>query len=113
MDGLISIIVPAYNVEQYIGKCLESILGQTYHNLEIILIDDGSTDSTGEICDAYGKRDSRVVVAHQKNQQAADDDADDEAHYAVDGPVWCFGRRHKAMNYISPTPAGTLWFTGA
>lgn len=70
MDGLISIIVPAYNVEQYIGKCLESILGQTYHNLEIILIDDGSTDSTGEICDAYGKRDSRVVVAHQKNQGA-------------------------------------------
>nr|WP_302111015.1 glycosyltransferase family 2 protein [uncultured Acetatifactor sp.] len=70
MDDLISVIVPAYNVEQYIGKCLDSILGQTYPNLEIILIDDGSTDGTGEICEAYRERDSRIIVVHQQNQGA-------------------------------------------
>lgn len=70
MDDLISVIVPAYNVGQYIGKCLDSILGQTYPNLEIILIDDGSTDSTGEICEAYRERDSRIIVVHQQNQGA-------------------------------------------
>ena len=54
----ISIIVPVYQAEKYISKCIESIVNQTYKNLEIILIDDGSTDSSGEICDRYGERDS-------------------------------------------------------
>ena len=63
----ISVIVPVYNVEKYIRRCIDSILHQTYRNLEIILINDGSTDSSGEICDEYTVIDSRVKVIHQKN----------------------------------------------
>lgn len=64
----ISIIVPVYQAEKYISKCIESIVNQTYKNLEIILIDDGSTDSSGEICDRYGERDKRIVVVHNPNK---------------------------------------------
>ena len=71
MEGVISVIVPVYNVELYLEQCLESILSQSYRQLEVILIDDGSRDSSGEICDAYAKRDDRVVVIHQKNGGAA------------------------------------------
>jgi len=64
----ISVIVPVYNVEKYLEKCLESILNQTYRNLEIILVDDGSTDKSGEICDEYSKIDNRIIVIHKKNE---------------------------------------------
>lgn len=64
----ISVIVPVYNVEAYLERCLNSILGQTYKNLEVILVDDGSTDKSGRICDKYQKEDSRILVLHQKNQ---------------------------------------------
>ena len=64
---VLSIIIPVYNVEQYINQCIESILIQTYHDYEIILIDDGSTDSSGEICDTYAQKDSRVKVVHKIN----------------------------------------------
>lgn len=67
-DYLISIIVPIYNVEQYLRDCLESIIHQTYHNLEILLVDDGSPDQCGEICDEYANKDKRIVVIHQHNQ---------------------------------------------
>ena len=69
--ALISVIVPAYNVEKYLARCLDSILSQTYTNLEVILIDDGSTDSTGKICDDYARKDERVRVIHQTNQGQA------------------------------------------
>lgn len=63
----ISVIVPVYNSESYLHRCVDSILGQTFTDIELILIDDGSNDSSPEICDAYSKKDSRVVVIHQKN----------------------------------------------
>src|SRR5690554_2285343 len=66
-NELISIIVPVYNVEQYIEKCMVSILSQTYRNIEIILIDDGSTDNSGNLCDTYSAIDPRVKVIHKKN----------------------------------------------
>ena len=64
---LISIIVPIYNVEQYLEKCINSILNQTYTNLEIILVDDGSPDNSGKICDEYAKKDNRIKVIHKEN----------------------------------------------
>lgn len=68
MNPLVSIIVPVYNVESYIQKCLDSIVNQTYKNLEIILIDDGSTDNSGKICDEYAKLDKRIIVKHNTNK---------------------------------------------
>ncbi len=67
-SSLISIIVPVYKTEIYLHKCLNSIVNQTYKNLEIILIDDGSPDNCGEICDEYAAQDSRIKVIHQKNE---------------------------------------------
>ncbi len=64
---MISVIVPVYNVEKYLDRCVESIVQQTYKNLEIILVDDGSTDKSGEICDHWATKDERVKVLHQPN----------------------------------------------
>ena len=66
-DPLISVIVPVYRVEKYISRCIGSILQQTYKNLEIILIDDGSPDKSGEICDVYAEKDDRIKVIHKRN----------------------------------------------
>lgn len=67
MDSLVSVIVPIYNIDKYVGLCIESIINQTYKNLEIILVDDGSTDKSGQLCDLYSKKDSRIIVIHKKN----------------------------------------------
>ncbi len=72
MTSLISIVVPVYNVEAYLERSLDSLLSQSYENLEIILIDDGSSDKSGLICDAYAQKDSRIVVVHQKNGGVAE-----------------------------------------
>lgn len=64
----ISVIVPVYKVEPYLRKCLDSIINQTYRNLEIILVDDGSPDNCGRICDEYAERDNRIQVIHQMNE---------------------------------------------
>ena len=67
MMDLISVIVPVYNTEKYLDRCIQSILAQTYSNIELLLIDDGSTDSSGAICDRYAGQDSRVRVFHKPN----------------------------------------------
>lgn len=72
MDSLISVIIPVYNVEKYLRKCLDSIVGQTYEKLEMILVDDGSTDSSGSICDEYAGRDKRIRVIHKENGGLSD-----------------------------------------
>ena len=64
----ISIIVPVYNVSSFLSKCIESICGQEYPFLEIILVDDGSTDESGKICDSYAEKDTRIKVIHKQNQ---------------------------------------------
>ncbi|WP_230266533.1 glycosyltransferase family 2 protein [Allobaculum fili] len=68
MNEKIAVVIPVYNVEKYISKCIESVCTQSYPNLEIILVDDGSTDSSGEICDAYQKKDDRIRVFHTPNR---------------------------------------------
>lgn len=67
MSALISVIVPVYNVEQYLEECVESILKQTYSNIEVILVDDGSTDKSGSLCNIFEKKDCRVKVIHKLN----------------------------------------------
>ena len=68
MSQKISVIIPVYNVKSYLNRCIESVLTQTYQNLEVIIVDDGSFDGSSEICDAFAQRDSRVKVLHQVNQ---------------------------------------------
>ena len=67
----ISVIVPVYNTEKYLSRCIDSILNQTYTDFELILVDDGSTDHSGDICEDYARKDSRLRVFHQKNQGQA------------------------------------------
>ena len=71
MNKTISVIVPVYNVASYLPQCMESILNQDYEDLQVLLIDDGSTDDSGAICDRFAARDSRIQVIHQKNGGAA------------------------------------------
>ena len=65
---LISVIIPVYNVEKYLRRCLDSVIAQTYQNIEIICVDDGSIDESGRICDQYAVRDAHIKVIHQENQ---------------------------------------------
>ncbi len=92
--SLISIIVPIYNVESFLSQCIESILAQSYQNLEIILVDDGSTDNSGKICEEYAQKDSRIKVIHKPNgglvsaRNAGLDIATGEYIGFVDGDDW-------------------------
>lgn len=69
---ILSVIVPVYNVAPYLERCIKSIINQSYQNLEIILIDDGSTDNSGTICDAWAEKDERIMVIHKKNGGLSD-----------------------------------------
>lgn len=72
MNTLISIIVPIYKVEVFLPRCVDSLINQTYCNLEIILVDDGSPDQSGEICDSYADKDDRIIVVHKENGGLSD-----------------------------------------
>lgn len=91
-EKLVSIIVPVYNTETYLNQCIDSILAQTYHNLEIIIIDDGATDNSADICESYS--DSRIIVYHTENRglSAARNYGIDKSHgeyiYFVDSDDW-------------------------
>lgn len=93
-NRMVSVIIPVYNVERYLNRCVDSVLNQTYQNLEIILVDDGSPDRCGAICDEYSKRDNRITVIHKKNGGLSDarnaglDIATGEYLYFVDSDDW-------------------------
>lgn len=72
LKNMVSIIIPVYKTESYLAKCIESCMHQTYQNIEIILIEDGSPDRYGEICDAYAKQDERIRVIHKENTGVSD-----------------------------------------
>lgn len=94
IQPLISVIVPCYNVEEYLPKCIESVLAQTYINWELILVDDGSKDRTPQLCDAYAAKDERINVIHKSNgglvsaRNAGFDVMKGEWHTYIDGDDW-------------------------
>ena len=71
-SGLISVIIPVYNVEEYLRECIDSVLSQTYENYEIILVDDGSTDNSGKICDEYAEKNNKITAIHKENGGLSD-----------------------------------------
>lgn len=87
-DELISIIVPVYNAQNYLDRCLESLIKQSYSNIEIILVDDGSTDNSARICDDYSKKDNRIKVFHIKNGGVSN--ARNYALQQISGQWFCF-----------------------
>ena len=94
MEPLVSIIVPVYNIETYLPRCVDSLLRQSYPNLEVLLVDDGSTDGSGPLCDAYATQDARVRVIHKQNGGLSDarnaglEAAKGECLSFVDGDDW-------------------------
>lgn len=100
---LISVIVPIYNINGYIEKCIKSIVGQTYTNLEIILVDDGSTDGSGEICDQFALQDDRITVFHKTNGGLSDarnyalDRVNGDLISFVDGDDWIHPQMYELM----------------
>lgn len=101
MKDKVSIIVPIYNVGKYLSKCIESIINQDYQNIEIILVDDGSPDNSGSICDKYASKDSRIKVIHKKNGGVSS--ARNEGIKNATGKYLCFadGDDYVMNDYIS------------
>ena len=99
----ISVIVPCYNVTDYLGRCVDSIVNQTYRELEIILVDDGSSDTTGELCDRLAMADSRIKVVHKENGGLSDarnagiDVAQGDFYAFVDGDDYLEADTYEAM----------------
>lgn len=85
---LVSVIVPVYNVDNYVAKCIESICKQTHNNIQIILVDDGSTDNSGKICDDYAKKDFRIKVIHKNNKGVSA--ARNSGLELAEGDFFCF-----------------------
>lgn len=103
IDDLISVIVPIYNVSNFVKKCIESLINQTYENLEIVLVDDGSTDESGKICENYATRDSRICVYHKENGGLSDarnygiEHAHGEFYAFVDGDDWIHPQMYEIL----------------
>ena len=99
----ISIIIPIYNVREYLAKCIESVINQTYQDIEIICVDDGSTDGSYEICEYYKKKDSRIKVVHKINEgivsarQTGLKIANGEYVGFVDGDDWIDEKMYESM----------------
>lgn len=87
-NQMVSMIVPIYKVEKYLGQCIESLIAQTYRNLQIILVDDGSPDRSGEICEEYAGKDERILVIHKENGGLSD--ARNAGIERADGEWFCF-----------------------
>ena len=102
-ESLISVIVPIYNIEEYVANCIESIQTQTYCNLEIILVDDGSIDNSGDICEKYAAKDERIIVFHKKNGGLSDarnyalDRVKGDLIAFVDGDDWIHPQMYELM----------------
>jgi len=102
-DDLISVIVPIYNVSEYVEKCIQSLISQTHRNLEIILVDDGSTDDSGAICDQYADRNQRICVYHKKNGGLSDarnygiERANGSFFAFVDGDDWVHPQMYELL----------------
>lgn len=103
MPALVSVIVPIYGVEQYLERCIKSIQNQTYNNLEILLVDDGSPDNCGEICDKYAEKDSRIRVIHKQNGGLSDarnagiEVASGEYYFLLDSDDWIHNQTIEIM----------------
>lgn len=104
MKPLVSIIVPIYNVEKHLQRCVDSILSQSYHNLEVWLDDDGSPDGCPTICDEYARKDNRGKIIHKKNGGLSD--ARNVAIDVVSGEYICFV---DSDDYVAPTYVETLY----
>lgn len=111
IQPIFSIIVPCYNVRNYLQKCVDSLISQIYHNIEIILVDDGSTDGTSDICDEYANKDSRIKVIHKENgglvsaRNSGYNVATGEWLMYLDGDDWIDTNTcEKLINYISDYP---------
>ena len=91
---IISVILPVFNMEKYIDRCVNSVIGQSFSDWELILVDDGSTDGSGNICDEYAKKDSRIRVIHKKNggvasaRQIGTDEAEGKYSIHCDADDW-------------------------
>lgn len=116
MNPKISIIVPVYKAEKYIEKCINSILNQSFNNYELLLIDDGSPDNSGKICDEYAKKDSRIKVFHKKNEgvssarQLGINQAKGEYSIHVDADDWIeAGMLNDMYNFASQTNADIVF----
>ena len=102
-DSLISIIIPVYNTERYLSQCIDSVLSQSYRNIELILVDDGSNDGSSEVCEEYKKKDSRVKVIHKSNGGQLDarrkgvDEANGEYIGFVDSDDWIDGNMYEEL----------------
>ena len=114
-NDLISVIVPIYKVEKYLDECISSIVNQTYRNMQIILVDDGSPDRCGEICDEWAKRDSRIMVIHKSNGGLSDarnagiDVAIGEFIVFIDSDDWVESTMLEVMHNLLQKSRQILW----